>query len=66
MIVTASGIGTEVMTIRIPEFRIQEAEVETGLDDFYVLTANFVAEDDVDLGARLCQVQLINTKTSDY
>jgi len=66
MIVTASGIGTEVMTIRIPEFRIQEAEVETGLDDFYVLTANFVAEDDVDLGSRLCQVQLVNTKTSDY
>ena len=66
MILTASGIGTEYMTVRIPEFRINEAEVETGLDDFYVLTANFVAEDDADVGARLLEVKLNNSKSSDY
>jgi len=71
MILTASGniIGsaTESFRIRLAEFRLDEAEVSTGLDDFYTIKANFVAEDDVDaVGTRLCDVLLTNDKASLY
>jgi hypothetical protein len=66
MIVTASGITNEQLRIRIPEFRLNEEEIASGLDNFYVLTANFVAEDQVDSGARLIDVRLQNDKTSSY
>ena len=66
MIMTASGNVSESLRIRIPEFRLDEAEVSTGLDDFYTVTANFTAEDDVDSGARLVDVRLQNEKASVY
>lgn len=66
LILTASGINNESLRIRIPQFRINEADVKTGLDDFYAITANFVAEDVVDSGARLVDVRLQNTKASVY
>ena len=66
MIVTASGILNESLRIRIPEFRLSEADISTGLDDFYTITAEFVAEDDIDSGVRLLDVRLQNSKTSIY
>lgn len=66
MIITASGNNNEELRIRIPQFRVNEAEIKTGLDAFYILTANFVVEDEVDSGARLIDVRLGNNKSSSY
>lgn len=66
MILTASGINNEQLRIRIPRFRINEADISTGLDDFYVLTADFVVEDTVDSGVRLIDVRLQNSKSTVY
>ena len=66
MILTASGINNESLRIRIPEFRINDADIATGLDDFYTITANWVAEDDIDSGVRLVDVRLQNDKSSVY
>jgi hypothetical protein len=66
LILTASGIANESLRIRIPQFRLNEEEIASGLDNFYVLTANFVAEDAADSGARLIDVRLQNDKTSSY
>lgn len=66
MIVTFSGINNESLRFRIPRFRINEADISTGLDDFYAITANFVAEDYVDSGARLLDVRLQNGKAASY
>ena len=66
MILTASGILNESLRIRIPEFRLSEADISTGLDDFYTITAEFVAEDDIDSGVRLLDVRLQNGKASIY
>ena len=66
MIVTFSGYSNESMRIRIPKFRINEAEIDSGLDDFYALTADFVAEDVVDSGVRLVDCRLQNTRSSTY
>lgn len=66
MIVTFSGNANESLRFRIPRFRINEAEVDTGLDDLYAINAEFVAEDVVDSGARLLDVRLQNDKSSAY
>lgn len=66
MIVTFSGNANEALQFRIPRFRINEADIDTGLDDFYALTADFTAEDSVDLGARVLDVKLSNSKSSVY
>ena len=66
MILTASGNNNETLRIRIPEFRLNEAEVSTGLDDFYVINNEFTAEDKVDSGARVIDVRLQNSKSSVY
>lgn len=71
MIITFSGAnndGGESLRIRIPKFRLNEADISTGLDDFYALTADFVAEDLVDPGTatRLIDVRLQNSKASVY
>ncbi len=66
MILTASGNANESLRIRIPQFRINEADIDSGLDDFYALTADFVAEDVVDSGARLIDIRLNNSKSSLY
>lgn len=66
MEVTLTGNADEEIRIRIPEFRLNEGEVSTGLDDFYVVSAEFVAEDDVDSGVRLIDVRLQNDKGAVY
>lgn len=71
MIVTASGNLNENMQIRIPQFRLNEAEVSTGLDDFYTIQGEFVAEDVIDASiagqvTRLIDVKLGNTKSTTY
>lgn len=68
MIVTFSGYNNESLRFRIPRFRINEAEIDSGLDDFYALTADFVGEDWVDTGTatRLIDVRLQNDRSSVY
>lgn len=62
---TLTGITNETLRIRIPEFRT-EAEITSGLDDFFMVKSSFTAEDDVDLGARLVEVRLQNGKSTVY
>lgn len=66
MIFTMTGNANESLRLRVPEFRLQEAEVSTGLDDFYVVAGDWVAEDDIDSGVRLVDVRLQNSKSSAY
>lgn len=63
---TFTGITNESLRIRLPEVRLNEWEVETDLDDFYVQTCTFTAEDDVDLGVRLIDILLQNGKATVY
>jgi hypothetical protein len=60
--------STEDLTIRIPQFRLSEGEITTGLDDFFVINADFVAEDEVDstTATRFIDVKLRNTKAAAY
>lgn len=66
MEVTFTGNANESMRVRIPEFRLSEDEISTGLDDFFVSSCSFVAEDKVDNGARLVDVRLGNDKSDVY
>ncbi len=66
MEVTFTGNANEDMRIRVPEFRLDEDEISTGLDDFFVSSCSFVAEDKVDAGARLVDVRLGNDKSDVY
>ena len=68
MEVKFTGIANEDLTIRIPQFRLSEGEVTTGLDDFFVINADFVAEDEIDTGTgtRFIDVKLRNAKASAY
>jgi len=61
-----TGNANEELKIRIPRFRLSEGEISTGLDDFFVINAEFVAEDYVDAGCRLIDVQLLNSKDTVY
>ena len=61
-----TGNANEELRIRIPEFRLSEGEIATGLDDFFVINAEFTAEDDVDSGARVVDVRLQNDKGTVY
>lgn len=68
MYVTMSGISNETIKIRIPKFRLSEGEIATGLDDFYMVNCDFIAEDNVDASTatRLIDVEVRNNKTSIY
>jgi len=66
MEITFTGNANEDLRIRIPRFRLSEGEISTGLDDFFVVNAEFVAEDVVDSGVRLIDVRLRNDKDSVY
>lgn len=66
MQVSLTGNANEAMRIRIPRFRLSEGEISTGLDDFFVINCEFVAEDHVDSGVRLIDVLLQNNKASTY
>lgn len=62
------GIQNEELHFRIPRFRLNEGEVETGVDDFYMINCEFVAEDWVDTGTatRLIDSLLYNGKSTVY
>lgn len=66
MEITFTGNANEQLRVRIPRFRLSEGEVSTGLDDFYVVNAEFVAEDVIDSGVRLIDVRLQNSKSTAY
>jgi len=66
MEITFSGNSDESLRVRIPEFRLSEGEISTGLDDFFIIGCEFVAEDDVDSGVRLLDIRLSNTKGDVY
>lgn len=61
-----TGNANEQLRVRIPRFRLSEGEISTGLDDFFVVSAEFVAEDVIDSGCRLIDVRLQNDKTDVY
>lgn len=68
MVITFTGNANEQLRIRIPRFRLSEGEISTGIDDFFVIKAEFVAEDVVDssTACRLIDVRLQNTKGTIY
>jgi hypothetical protein len=66
MALTMTGNANESMVVHIPRFRLQENDISTGLDDFYVSTGDWVAEDVVDNGVRLVDVVLNNSKSGVY
>lgn len=66
MEVTFVGNANEAMRIRIPRFRLSEGEISTGLDDFFVVNSEFVAEDIVDASVRFIDVRLQNNKSDVY
>lgn len=63
-----TGNANEQLRIRIPRFRLSEGEISTGLDDFFVIKAEFVAEDFVDAttSTRLIDVLIQNDKSTVY
>ncbi|MCG3203924.1 MAG: hypothetical protein KCHDKBKB_00601 [Elusimicrobia bacterium] len=61
-----TGNANEELRVRIPRFRLSEGEISTGLDDFFVISAEFVAEDVIDSGVRLIDVRLQNDKGTVY
>lgn len=68
MEVKFSGINNEDATFRISRFRLDEGEISTGLDDFFMIKCNYVAEDVLDstTATRMCDIKLRNGKSSTY
>lgn len=66
MIATFSGNANEQVRVRVSQFRLSEGEISTGLDDFFVIKASFVAEDVVDSGCRMIDWRIQNDKSSVY
>ncbi len=66
MQIVFTGNTNEELRIRIPEFRLSEGEISTGLDDFFIITCEFVAEDDIDSSVRFLDVRLTNDKGQVY
>lgn len=63
-----TGNNNEELRMRVPRFRLAEGEISTGLEDFFVIGCEWVAEDIVDssTGTRLFDVRLQNSKSSTY
>lgn len=63
-----TGIANEDLKIRVPRFRLSEGEISTGIDDFFVIKCEFVAEDFVDptTATRFIDVIMRNTKGTVY
>lgn len=66
MIITFTGNANESLAVKIPQFRLSEGEISTGIDDFFVIKCDWVAEDVVDTGTRLVSVLLSNNKGTSY
>jgi hypothetical protein len=70
MVVTLDGAGlgvgySEQLKLVFKKVTIQDIDMETGLDDLFALTANFIAEFDQDQ-AGFVDVTVRNQKASDY
>jgi hypothetical protein len=66
LIVTFTGNANEQLRVRVSQFRLSEGDITTGIDDFFVIKASFVAEDVVDSGCRLADVRLQNNVAAVY
>lgn len=72
MEIKLTGNLNEEIRFRIPTFRLNEAEISTGIDDFFVVSTEFTAEDIVggggslDSGVRLIDARITNSKNSVY
>lgn len=67
MEVNFTGNNNESLKFRVPRFRLDEGEISTGLDDFFIVKCNYVAEDVIDTtSTRLCDVVLQNGKNTVY
>ena len=70
MVVTLAGAGigvgyTEQLKLVFKKLMIEDIDMETGLDDLFAITCNFVAEWDQDQ-AGFVDVTIRNQKSSDY
>lgn len=63
-----SGINNEDLKFRVSRFRLDEGEISTGLDDFFIIKCNWVAEDvlDTTTATRMFDVVLRNNKSTVY
>lgn len=67
-----TGIQNETLKFRMPRIRLNEAEVNTGIDDFFMVDTEFVVEDQVgaggslDAGVRFADALLSNSKSTVY
>lgn len=66
MVINFTGNANESLQFRIPRFRLSEAEISTGIDDFFVVNCDWVAEDVLDSGVRLMHAVLSNGKNTVY
>jgi hypothetical protein len=66
MIATFQSSPNEVIEVKIAKFRVDEKTVETGVDDLFMITANFVAELDTSQVPNDLSVLIKNTKSSVY
>lgn len=67
-----TGNANEELRIRIPRVRLNEAEISTGIDDFFMVDTEFVVEDQIgggdslDSGVRFMDARLQNSKATIY
>jgi hypothetical protein len=72
MEVKFNGIANEDLKFRMPRIRLNEAEVSTGIDDFFIVDTEVVVEDQVggggslDAGVRFMDAVLRNSKSTVY
>lgn len=72
MEIKLDGINGEELKVRVPRLRLNESEVETGIDDFFTISTEYVVEDQVGAGAaidsnvRFLDVTLKNDKGTVY
>lgn len=65
-VVTFGVGGLEELKINMSKFRVNEKEIETGLDDLYAITGNFVVETDRSQVPNDINVVLKNNKSTIY
>lgn len=72
MEVKFNGITNEDLKFRMPRIRLNESEVNTGIDDFFMVDTEFIVEDQVggggslDSGVRFMDAVLRNSKAAVY
>ncbi len=68
MELTFAGNANESLKIRVSRFRLDEGEISTGIDDFFMIKGSWVAEDFVDTttATRLIDTVIQNDKSTVY